>query len=66
MVAFDVHEDEEEKLVIVAEVRNPKNVPEPEPIVSAIGKYLNIKPHAIAFTAPKTTPKTSSAPRHSQ
>lgn len=58
--AFEMLEDGEEKLVVVAEVKNPKAVPNATDIAIAIRKYLNIHTHSVIFIAPKTIPKTSS------
>ncbi|MEO6456239.1 MAG: fatty acyl-AMP ligase [Ginsengibacter sp.] len=60
IAAFDIHEDDEEKLVVVAEIKSAKATPDPLKIAAEIRKYLNITPHTIDFIAPRTIPKTSS------
>lgn len=57
--AFDVFEGEE-KLVVLVGVKNPKNLPDPVPIIDAIRKGLNVQTHIIAFISAREIPKTSS------
>jgi len=57
--AFDIF-DEEERLVVVVGVKNPKSLPDPVPIVDAIRKGLNVQTHIIAFISAREIPKTSS------
>lgn len=57
--AFDIF-DGEEKLVVVVGVKNPKNLPDPVPIIDAIRKGLNVQTHIIAFIPAREIPKTSS------
>ena len=59
VAAFDVF-DEEERLVVVVGVKNPKSLPDPVAIVDAIRKGLNVQTHAIALVPAKEIPKTSS------
>ena len=59
VAAFDVF-DEEEKLVVVVGVKNPKSVPDPVKIVDEIRRGLNVQTHAIAFVPARDIPKTSS------
>jgi thioester reductase-like protein len=58
--AFEIEEDGEEKLIVVAEVKNIKDVPNPTDVAIAVRKYMNIQTHAIIFIAPRSIPKTSS------
>ncbi len=61
--AFSVEEDSEEKLVIVAELRQHKNLPFEE-IVAMIRQIItetnDIRVHAIVLIKPRTISKTSS------
>ncbi|MBK8493325.1 MAG: AMP-binding protein [Saprospirales bacterium] len=59
VAAFDVFE-EEEKLVVVVGVKNPKSLPDPVKIVDEIRRGLNVQTHAIIFISAKEIPKTSS------
>jgi len=60
VAAFGIYEGEEERLVVVAGVKNPKAIPDPLKFCEAIRKNLNIQTHAIAFIAARDIPKTSS------
>lgn len=51
---------EGEALVIVAEVRNPKKLPDAGEIARRIRTQYYIEPHAVAFLPPRTIPKTTS------
>jgi thioester reductase-like protein len=59
VAAFDVF-DEEEKLVVVVGVKNPKSLPDPIKIAEDIRRGLTVQAHAIAFVSAKEIPKTSS------
>jgi len=60
VVAFDILDGDEEKLVVVVGVKTPKSLPDPVKITSAIRKNLNIVPHEIVFILARDIPKTSS------
>ena len=60
VAAFEITEDGEEKLVIVAGVKSKKNVPNALKITEEIRKKLNILTHAITFVTNRSIPKTSS------
>jgi thioester reductase-like protein len=60
VVAFQIHEDSEPALAIVAEVKNPKTLPEALKISAAIRNYLNVEVALISFIAPRSIPRTSS------
>jgi thioester reductase-like protein len=60
VAAFQIHEDSEPALAIVAEVKNPKAVPEPLKIAAAVRNYLNVEVAVISFIAPRAIPRTSS------
>ncbi len=60
VAAFQVHEDSEPALAIVAEVKNPKALPEARKIAAAVRNYLNVEVALISFIAPRAIPRTSS------
>jgi thioester reductase-like protein len=60
VAAFQVHEDSEPALAIVAEVKNPKALPEARKIAAAVRSYLNVEVALISFIAPRAIPRTSS------
>jgi thioester reductase-like protein len=60
VAAFGIEDDGEEKLVVVAGVKNNKSIPDPIKILEAIRKNLNIQVHTIAFVPTRDIPKTSS------
>src|SRR6202142_4293897 len=60
VAAFQIHEDSEPALAVVAEVKNPKALPEALKIAAAIRNYLNVEVALISFIAPRAIPRTSS------
>jgi thioester reductase-like protein len=60
VAAFQIHEDSEPALAIVAEVKNPKALPDARKIAAAVRSYLNVEVALIHFIAPRAMPKTSS------
>jgi thioester reductase-like protein len=60
VAAFQINEDTEPALAIVAEVKNPKSLPEARKIASAVRSYLNVEVALISFIAPRAMPRTSS------
>ena len=60
MAAFQIHEDSEPALAIVAEVKNPKVLPDARKIAAAVRNYLNVEVSLISFIAPRAIPRTSS------
>src|ERR1700678_4346566 len=60
VAAFQIHEDTEPALAIVAEVKNPKALPDALKIAAAIRNFLNVEVAVIAFIAPRAIPRTSS------
>ena len=60
VAAFQIHEDTEPALAIVAEVKNPKGVPDALKIAVAVRNYLNVEVARISFIAPRSIPRTSS------
>ena len=60
VAAFQINEDSEPALAIVAEVKNPKALPEARKIAAAVRNYLNVEVALISFIAPRAIPRTSS------
>src|SRR6202453_3247978 len=60
VAAFQVHEETEPALAIVAEVKNPNQLPDPRKIAQAIRNFLNVEVALISFIAPRAIPRTSS------
>src|SRR6202522_2325176 len=60
VVAFQIQEDSEPALAIVAEVKNPRALPEARKIAAAVRNYLNVEVALISFIAPRAIPRTSS------
>jgi thioester reductase-like protein len=60
VAAFQIHEDSEPALAIVAEVKNPKVLPDARKIAAAVRSYLNVEVALICFIAPRAIPRTSS------
>jgi thioester reductase-like protein len=60
IAAFQVHEETEPALAIVAEVKNPKALPDARKIAAAVRSYLNVEVALISLIAPRSIPRTSS------
>jgi thioester reductase-like protein len=60
VAAFQINEDSEPALAIVAEMKNPKSLPEALKIAAAVRNYLNVEVAIISFIAPRAIPRTSS------
>ena len=60
VAAFQINEDSEPALAIVAEVKNPKTLPDTLKIAAAVRNYLNVEVALISFIAPRAIPRTSS------
>ncbi len=60
VAAFQIQEDSEPALAIVAEVKNPKAPPEARKIAAAVRNYLNVEVAKICLIAPRAIPRTSS------
>jgi thioester reductase-like protein len=60
VAAFQIHEDSDPALAVVAEVKNPKALPDPLKIAASIRNFLNVEVALISFIAPKSIPRTSS------
>jgi len=60
VAAFQIHEASEPALAIVAEVKNPKVLPDARKIAAAVRSYLNVEVALISFIVPRAIPRTSS------
>jgi len=60
VAAFQIHDDNEPALAIVAEVKNPKVIPDVKKIAAAVRNYLNVEVAVISLIAPRAVPRTSS------
>ncbi|HUO13980.1 MAG TPA: thioester reductase domain-containing protein [Verrucomicrobiae bacterium] len=60
VAAFQINEDSEPALAIVAEVKNPKALPDSLKIAAAVRNYLNVEVAMISFISPRAIPRTSS------
>src|SRR5246500_780564 len=60
VAAFQINEDSEPALAIVAEVKNLKALPDALKIAAAIRNLLNVEVSLISFIAPRAIPRTSS------
>src|SRR6202035_4882905 len=60
VAAFQIQEESEPALAIVAEVKNPKSLPEARKIAAAVRNYLNVEVAVISLIAPRAIPRTSS------
>lgn len=58
--AFSVERDEQEALVVVAEVRDADALPEGKALARAIRRHCHVDPHTILFVPPRSVPKTTS------
>jgi thioester reductase-like protein len=60
VAAFQILEDREPGLAIVAEVRNPRALPDARKIATAVRNYLNVEVAVVSLIAPRAIPRTSS------
>jgi thioester reductase-like protein len=60
VAAFQIQEDSEPALAIVAEVKNPRALPDARKIAAAVRNYLNVEVAEISLIAPRAIPRTSS------
>ncbi len=60
VAAFEIDEDREATVAVVAELTSPKVTPDARAIATAIRKHLNIDVDRIVFVPSKTVPKTTS------
>jgi thioester reductase-like protein len=60
VAALSVELDEQEALVVIAEVRNEQALPDGKALARAIRRHGHIDPHTIVFVPPRSIPKTTS------
>jgi thioester reductase-like protein len=60
VAAFQINEDSEPALAIVAEVKNPKALPDALQIAALVRNYLNVEVALISLISPRAIPRTSS------
>jgi thioester reductase-like protein len=60
VAAFSVEREEQEALVVVAEVREERALPDAKALARAIRRHCHIDPHTIVFVPPRSIPKTTS------
>jgi thioester reductase-like protein len=60
VAAFQIQEDSDPALAIVAEAKNPKALPDARKIAAAVRNYLNVEVAVICLIAPRAIPRTSS------
>ncbi|HTZ97467.1 MAG TPA: thioester reductase domain-containing protein [Terriglobales bacterium] len=60
VAAFQINEDSEPALAIVAEVKNLKALPDALKIAAAVRNHLNVEVAVVSFIAPHSIPRTSS------
>ncbi|HTY32904.1 thioester reductase domain-containing protein [Mycobacterium sp.] len=60
VAAFSVEREDEEALVVVAEVRDGRDLPDAKALARAIRRHGHIDPHTIVFVPPRSIPKTTS------
>ena len=60
VAAFQIQEDSEPALAIVAEAKNPRAIPDARKIAAAVRNYLNVEVAVISIIAPRAIPRTSS------
>jgi thioester reductase-like protein len=60
VAALSVERDDQEALVVVAEVRDQRALPDAKALARAIRRHGHIDPHAIVFVPARSIPKTTS------
>jgi thioester reductase-like protein len=60
VAAFSVENDEQEALVVVAEARDERTLPDTKALARAIRKHCHIEPQTIALLPARSIPKTTS------
>ncbi|BBY08063.1 thioester reductase domain-containing protein [Mycobacterium noviomagense] len=60
VAAFSVERDEQEMLVVAAEVRDEQALPDAKVLTRAIRRHAHIDPHTIVFLPARSIPKTTS------
>src|SRR6516225_2323715 len=60
VAAFSVEREEQEALVVIAEVRDEHDLPDAKALARAIRRHAHIDPHTIVFAPARSIPKTTS------
>ncbi|BBZ50966.1 thioester reductase domain-containing protein [Mycobacterium heidelbergense] len=60
VAAFSVEREEQEALVVVAEVRDERALPDGKALARAIRRHAHVDPHTILFVPQRSIPKTTS------
>ncbi|BCQ09722.1 2-succinylbenzoate--CoA ligase [Mycobacterium heckeshornense] len=60
VAAFAVENDDQEVLVVAAEVRDEQTLPDAKALARAIRRHCHIDPHTIVFVPARSIPKTTS------
>src|SRR6516162_4140832 len=60
VAAFPVERDDQEALVVVAEVRDEHALPDAKALARSIRRHCHIDPQTILFVPPRSIPKTTS------
>jgi thioester reductase-like protein len=60
VAAFQIQEDGEPGLAVIAEVKNPRAVPDARKIATAVRNCLNVEVAVVSLIAPRAIPRTSS------
>jgi thioester reductase-like protein len=60
VAAFSVEDEDQEALVVVAEVRDENALPDTKALARAVRKHCHIEPHTIALLPARSIPKTTS------
>jgi thioester reductase-like protein len=60
VAAFSVEREQQEALVVVAEVRDERVLPDAKALARAIRRHAHVDPHTIVFAPPRSIPKTTS------
>jgi thioester reductase-like protein len=60
VAAFSVEREQQEALVVVAEVRDERALPDAKDLARAIRRHAHVDPHTIVFVPARSIPKTTS------
>ncbi|OBH89410.1 fatty acyl-AMP ligase [Mycobacterium sp. E2733] len=60
VAAFSVEREEQEALVVVAEVRDESALPDAKALARSVRRNAHVDPYTIAFVPPRSIPKTTS------
>jgi thioester reductase-like protein len=60
VAAFELEEEGEQRIVVVAELSNVQRVPDGVAMLSAVRRFLGIEAHRLVFVPPRSVPRTTS------